>query len=77
MTVAEVAELLDLMKARGVSHLKMGDLELTMAQAAPDPDAEKKGRIYSKDEIEQKARADRRRVMLGASGGIIGRASGE
>ncbi len=73
MTVAEITALLDLMKARGVTHLKMGDLELTMAQTGPDPDAEPKGTVRTPEEMEARARADRRRIMLGASGGIVGR----
>ncbi len=77
MTVAEVAELLDLMKLRGVTRLKMGDLELTLAPPVPLEDAEKKGRHYSPEEIENKARAERRRIMLGAAGGIVPRAKSE
>ncbi len=75
--VDEVSALLALMKASGLTTLKVGDIELTMAHTGPDPDAEPRGRVLSKDEAEAKGRADRRRIMLGASGGIIHRASGE
>ncbi len=75
--VEEVKALLELMKAQGVHTLKIGDIELTMGQSVPDPDAEPKGRVYSNDERAAMERKERRRVMLGASGGIIHRASGE
>ncbi len=75
--VEEVEALLKLMKAQGVLSLRVGDIELTMAQAAPDPDAEPKGRVYSTQEREDMARKARRQLMLGASGGIINRASSE
>ncbi len=75
--VEEVAALLDLMKLRGLTTLKVGDIELTMSPPVPDTDAEKKGRHYAPEEVEAKARAERRRIMLGAAGGIVPRASGE
>ncbi len=75
--VDEVSALLDLMKARGLTTLKVGDIELTMGQSAPDKDAETTRRVYSPEEIAKKARDERRRIMLGASGGILHKASGE
>ncbi len=77
MTVSEITALLDLMKDRGVTHLKMGDLELTLGQAVPASEKEAPRRVYSTEEIEKKARDERRRIMLGASGAILHRASGE
>ncbi len=69
--------MLDLMKARGLTTLKVGDIELTMAQNGPDPEEEPKRRVYSPEEQAKRARDERRRIILGASGGIIHRASGE
>ncbi len=76
--VDEVKALLELMKAQGLTNLKVGDIELTMAPPVPAPgDDEPKGRVYSTEELAAKGRAERRRIMLAASGGIIGRASSD
>ncbi len=76
--IDEIRALLELMKAQGLTNLKVGDIELTMAPPVPPPgDDEPKGRVFSTEEIAAKGRAERRRIMLAASGGIIGRASGE
>ncbi len=75
--VDEVSALLDLMRERGLTTLKVGDIELTMSHSVPEKDAETTRRVFSPEEIAKKARDERRRIMLGASGGIIHRASGE
>ena len=74
--VAEVAALLDLMKVKGVATLKVGDIELTMAQVAASYPEDEKPRYVSPEEAEQKARDRRRELMLASSGRIVGRVGG-
>ncbi len=70
--VQEVIALLDVMKERGVTHLKIGDLELTVALAPPPPgEDEPKGKVLSSEEQSAEGRKERRRIHLNAVGGII------
>ena len=77
--LAEVTALLDVMKERGISTLKVGDIELTLTAptSATPADDEEKPRILSAEERELKARLERRRIMLASSGQIVSRASSE
>ncbi len=73
--LAEVEQLLELMAKRGVSHLKVGDLELTLAQSAPPQDEQVSRRVYSPEELRKKAQDEYKRIALGSGGRVVPRAS--
>ncbi len=62
------------MKASGVSALKVGDIELTLAPpAAPALPEDEKPRFVSAEEAQAKDRAARRSIMLAAGSRIVSR----
>lgn len=64
------------MKERGVATLKVGDIELTLAQAVPERAAEDEPRRQRTDqEIALAKQKEYRRIALGAGSQIVSRAS--
>jgi hypothetical protein len=74
----EVNALLALMKAQGITNLKVGDIELTLAPSGPVvPPDDEAGPKPNPELAARRLREEYRRVALGASGRIVQRASNE
>ena len=77
--LSEVRDLLELMKERGVSSLRVGDIELTLAHSAPVPapvreDDVPRPKLLSSEEREAEANLLRRKITLASGSRIVSRA---